>query len=335
MNNLRTTQLQHWLENVFSCKNIDLKPLTGDAGFRRYFRFQVQNKSYIAVDAPVNLSNNHAFMQVQAYLLSVNVNVPQIMAKDLTAGFLCLTDFGNTLLADELSQDNMQQYYLQATSELEKINLELIALAENLPAYDDAFIATELMIFKEWLLEAHLGIYLSKTDNNKLKACFDFITCAMLEQPKVFMHRDYHSRNIMLIENNALGIIDFQDAVKGPVTYDLVSLLRDCYIKWPDDLISPIIDSFRQRAQSYFPNENLSQEKWQYWFDLTGLQRHLKASGIFARLHHRDQKSNYLADIPLTLTYIQDISGQYDKLNFIHELVTNRVIPAVNAEREK
>jgi aminoglycoside/choline kinase family phosphotransferase len=132
------------------------------------------------------------------------------------------------------------------------------------------------------------------------------------------------------LANDKLGVIDFQDAVKGPVIYDLVSLLKDCYVRWPKQLITPLMEDYRQQVQDYFPDENLSKKKWQYWFDLTGLQRHIKASGIFARLHHRDNKSGYLADIPLTLAYIQDVSAQYDKLNFLHELVTQRVMPAVN-----
>lgn len=303
--------------------------MTGDAGFRRYFRFQVQKKSYIAVDAPITLSNNQAFIEVQSYLRSANVNVPKIEAKDLTAGFLCLSDFGDVLLADKLSPENMQQFYSQAILELEKINFSSLSVAGNLPEYDGDFVATELMIFQEWLLNKHLNIDLSAQEINELQLCFEYLSAAIIEQPQVFMHRDYHSRNIMFLDNEQLGIIDFQDAVKGPVTYDLVSLLRDCYVRWPDRLIEPLIEAYRLRAQCHFPNENISAEKWQLWFNLTGLQRHLKASGIFARLHHRDGKSNYLADIPLTLTYIQDISGQYDKLTFLHELVTERVIPAI------
>ena len=133
----------------------------------------------------------------------------------------------------------------------------------------------------------------------------------------------------MLLNDKTLGIIDFQDAVQGPIIYDLVSLLRDCYVRWPDELLLPLIEDYRQQVLNYLPNEKISQEKWQYWFDLTGLQRHIKASGIFARLHHRDNKSGYLADIPLTLTYIADVSRQYDKLEFLHDLVTVRVMPAL------
>jgi aminoglycoside/choline kinase family phosphotransferase len=330
LNTLRTRNLLRWLANHFSSEDITLTPLVGDAGFRRYFRFVFKNQSFIAVDAPADFSNNHAFIQIQRYLRNANVNVPMVQAKDLSQGFLCLSDFGNILLADKLSKTSMQKYYLNAIVELEKISLCQQSIMAHLPDYDEAFIATELAIFHEWLLNKHLGIELTEDEITELTACFDYLSTVITEQPKVFMHRDYHSRNIMLLENEQLGIIDFQDAVQGPVVYDLVSLLRDCYVRWPDELLEPLIEDYRLRVQKHFPDENLTKDKWRYWFDLTGLQRHLKASGIFARLHHRDNKSNYLADIPLTLTYIQDVSAQYDKLSFLHKLVTKRVIPALN-----
>jgi len=330
LNNLRTRELIHWLERHFCANNLSLVPLTGDAGFRRYFRFQYQSQCYIAVDAPANLSNNQAFVNVQQILQAVEVNVPNILAVDFKHGFLCLSDFGDTVLADRLSNENMQQYYAKAIIELNKMLKCNAVLVDHLPDYDEQFITTELAIFSEWLLEKHLAIYLNEDEKSALNSCFDSLVSAIVEQPRVFMHRDYHSRNIMLLADDKLGIIDFQDAVKGPVIYDLVSLLRDCYIRWPQELIVPLIESYRQQVQNHLPDENLSKEKWQYWFDLTGLQRHLKASGIFARLHLRDNKSGYLADIPLTLTYIQDVSAQYDKLSFLYELITKRVIPALN-----
>ena len=341
MKTARTLSLLKWLQHFFSTAQITLTPLVGDAGFRRYFRFQFAGSSYIAVDCPPKYSNNDAFIQVQQSLSAANVNVPEIIAKDLSQGFLCLSDFGNTLLADKLlvNHDNKQKvarYYTKAIVELEKIMLSQQSSTASLPVYDEKFIATELAIFQEWLLEKHLGIKLSSQESAELNGCFTILIDAIIGQPQVFMHRDFHSRNIMLLENDELGIIDFQDAVKGPVVYDIVSLLRDCYVRWPDEIIAPLSEDYRQRVQQYFshgnfPSENISKEKWQYWFDLTGLQRHIKASGIFARLHHRDQKSAYLADIPLTLTYIQDISAQYDKLSFLHQLVTTRVIPTLNA----
>jgi aminoglycoside/choline kinase family phosphotransferase len=330
LNTLRTRNLLRWLANHFSSEDITLTPLVGDAGFRRYFRFVFKNQSFIAVDAPADFSNNHAFIQIQRYLRNAKVNVPMVQAKDLSQGFLCLSDFGNILLADKLSKTSVQKYYLSAIVELEKISLCQQSAMAHLPDYDEAFIATELTIFLEWLLNKHLGIVLTEDETIELTTCFDYLSAAITEQPKVFMHRDYHSRNIMLLENEQLGIIDFQDAVQGPVVYDLVSLLRDCYVRWPDELLEPLIEDYRLRVQKHFPDENLTKDKWRYWFDLTGLQRHLKASGIFARLHHRDNKSNYLADVPLTLTYIQDVSAQYDKLSFLHKLVTKRVIPALN-----
>ncbi|WP_158089117.1 aminoglycoside phosphotransferase family protein [Cognaticolwellia mytili] len=330
MNTIRTRDLIQWLTKQFPNEKVTLIPLTGDAGFRRYFRFQHNNQSYIAVDAPPKLSNNQAFIQVQAYLQLANVNVPKVLAKDLSQGFLCLSDLGDALLAEKLSKENMQQHYSKAIIELEKINFCQQATMTTLPEYDEHFIAMELMIFQEWLLEKHLDITLSTEEKTKLAACFNYLSTAIIEQPKVFMHRDYHSRNIMLLENESLGIIDFQDAVQGPVIYDLVSLLRDCYVRWPEELLAPLIEDYRLRVKSHFPDEGLTKEKWQYWFDLTGLQRHLKASGIFARLHHRDQKSNYLTDIPLTLTYIRDISKRHDKLSFLYELVSERIIPAIN-----
>ncbi|MFT6918423.1 MAG: aminoglycoside/choline kinase family phosphotransferase [Cognaticolwellia sp.] len=340
MSNLRTRDLLQWLESHFSAKNISLIPLTGDAGFRRYFRFHNHNNNhshgqnlnpcYIAVDAPVKSSNNQAFVDVQKILQDLGVNVPNMIAVDLKNGFLCLSDFGDTVLAERLSSENMQHYYANAIIELSKMLKCKAAVVAKLSDYNAAFILTELAIFSEWLLEEHLGIYLTADEKIALNACFDVLVSAIIAQPKVFMHRDYHSRNIMLLADDKLGVIDFQDAVKGPVIYDLVSLLKDCYVRWPKQLITPLMEDYRQQVQGYFPDENLSKEKWQYWFDLTGLQRHIKASGIFARLHHRDKKSGYLADIPLTLTYIQDVSAQYDKLSFLHELVTKRVIPAVN-----
>ena len=330
MNNIRTTALTRWLEEHFSSKNIALIPLSGDAGFRRYFRFQHQDQSYIAVDAPADFSNNAAFVEVQKILQNLNVKVPSIETADLEHGFLCISDFGEQLLSEQLSRNTMHNYYASAIVELNKMLKCPVSVVEGLPYYDEQFVKTELAIFSEWLLEKHLAIYLTETEKQQLTSNFEVLVAAITEQPKVFMHRDYHSRNIMLLPDNELGIIDFQDAVQGPITYDLVSLLRDCYVRWPNELITPLVESYRRQVQKDFLAENITKEQWQYWFDLTGLQRHIKASGIFARLHHRDNKSGYLADIPLTLTYITDVSAQYASLNFLNELVTERVIPAMN-----
>ncbi len=203
----------------------------------------------------------------------------------------------------------------------------------------------ELNIFTEWLIAEHLALILTDDEKVQLAACFEHLIDSALEQPQVVMHRDYHSRNIMLLQSNEgnkrnkevkLGIIDFQDAVIGPITYDIVSLLRDCYVRWPDALIEPLYKEFCRKITDKTSgvikkSDTADNEKWQKWFDFMGLQRHIKASGIFARLHHRDEKNSYLKDIPLTLSYIQDISALYPELAFLNTLIKNKIIPALLA----
>lgn len=333
MSNVKTQHLLIWLKNELGIDNITLTALTGDAGFRCYYRFKHLNTSYIAVDAPPKYSNNQAFVDIQSLLQECQLNVPQIIAKDLTKGFFCLSDMGDDLLANKLTKANANEYYGQALSQLAQVVTNPKVEPDVLPNYDEDFIRLELGIFSQWLVEKHLAISLSDNEKRQLTECFDYLVDTISKQPKVFMHRDFHSRNIMVLPDNQLGIIDFQDAVYGPITYDLVSLVRDCYIRWPEDIVQPIVEQYRQLMQKHFSDEVFTKCCWHEWFDLTGLQRHLKASGIFARLHHRDGKPGYLKDIPLTLTYIQDVSAQYDRLSFLHRLIVERIIPAMEKEK--
>jgi len=317
------------LNQHFSDENIQLTPLSGDAGFRCYYRFVYDNNSFIAVDAPVDKSNNSAFVFMQESLSRNNVLVPKIVAVDLSLGFFCLADFGETLLADILTTENMAGIYQKAIDILPSIQSALPQNTQKLPHYDQAFVELELAIFPQWLLSEHLSLTLTEDEQKQLQHCFSILTENMLSQPQVLVHRDYHSRNIMVLENSELGIIDFQDAVIGPVVYDIVSLLRDCYIKWPEEQRTFLLDYYIDMTAKQYSLGHITREQWQRWFDLTGLQRHIKASGIFARLHHRDNKSGYLADIPLTLNYIVKISEQYPELAFIHQLLLERVLPAM------
>jgi len=174
---------------------------------------------------------------------------------------------------------------------------------------------------------------LSAAEHAQLNTCFALLTDNMLQQPQVLVHRDYHSRNIMVLENNELGIIDFQDAVIGPITYDIVSLLRDCYVKWPQEKVTELLQYYIELLSPQLISTKIStiqQAQWQRWFDLTGMQRHLKASGIFARLHHRDGKSGYLNDIPLTLSYLVDISEKYPEFQSLHQLLSQKILPAMD-----
>lgn len=339
--------LQQWLADHFSLpiNAITLESMTGDAGFRQYFRFLVAGQSYIAVDAPNDKSNNQAFINIQQSFSQQAIRVPELIAVDMENGFFCLSDFGDILLADVITPENMSDYYSTAIKLLPKIATAQVNTNYKLAIYDQDFIKLELDIFTEWLIEEHLQLKLKENEKKELESCFDILSNSAVEQPQIVMHRDYHSRNIMLLnadernqnkinENITLGIIDFQDAVIGPVTYDIVSLLRDCYVRWPDEMIEPLFKLYCLEIVKQIPElvQSIEDEaKWKRWFDLMGLQRHIKASGIFARLHHRDHKSSYLKDIPLTLTYIQDISAMYPELSFLHSFIKGRVLPAILA----
>lgn len=337
MNQSRLSLLHKWLCNYFKVDLITLVPLTGDAGFRAYYRFSVNGISYIGVDALPDKSNNLAFVEIQKTLQHKKINVPDIVTYDLELGFLCLSDFGDMLFSDFLTLNNMDKSYQEAIALLPLIASTPLPSNYTLPNYDNEFITLECNIFTEWLLSKHLNITLSEEEITQLHSCFSLLVQSALEQPQVFMHRDFHSRNLMLIdsalkpqeENLQLGVIDFQDAVIGPITYDVVSLLRDCYVKWPDENVNRLFQYFCQLINVDNKYTDADQEKWQRWFDLMGLQRHVKASGIFARLFHRDNKSGYLKDIPLTLSYIVDISAKYKELSFLHDLVLHKVIPSL------
>lgn len=327
MTHQRGDSFQSWLKSQFSGQVFTIEPLTGDAGFRRYYRLKFTNHTLIAVDAPPDKSNNLAFICIAKQFALHGVIAPQVIAQNIEQGFFCITDLGNTLLSDVVTTDNMLAYYQKAIDNL----LTLISIKQvagyDLPAYDADFVALELAIFPDWLLNEHLAITLTKTEQQQLTECFNLLIENAISQPTVFMHRDYHSRNIMLTPQAEIAVIDFQDAVHGPITYDIVSLLRDCYLRWPDDLVNRLFSYFKTKVGQQL-HLDIDESSWQTWFDLMGLQRHIKASGIFARLHHRDNKPGYLADIPLTLSYIVDISKKYPALAFLQQLIEQRVLPA-------
>ena len=324
-------QLQQWLAQQFSPLKPQLKTMNGDAGFRRYFRFSAGHEKFIAVDSPIDQCNNSAFIEIQRKLIAGHIKVPEIIAVDEKSGFFCLSDLGDNLLSNDITSENMAQRYQQAIDLLPQIAQLSPA---GLPCYDAAFIKMELTIFIEWLLEKHLNISLTIQQHKQLQQSFQLLINNALEQPQVCMHRDFHSRNLMMLSQGELAVIDFQDAVVGPITYDVVSLLRDCYLKWPVEKISPLFCYFCQLMSEQLSLPVHSHQQWLRWFDLMGLQRHIKASGIFARLYHRDGKGSYLSDIPLTLSYIVEISGDYPELQFLHDFVKETVVPAaLNIEK--
>ena len=304
----RQQQLLHWLIDIYSGQKITLAPVSGDASFRRYFRFHCDGTTLIAVDAPPTLENNQPFVAVTKLLLQHQLTVPKIFHASMEHGFFVLQDFGNRLLLDALNEntaDNLYSVALQSLATMQSIS------PQSLPAYDSKLLQREMHLFSDWYLGKHLGVNLDNDIRSMLTSTYTLLEDNALQQPQVFVHRDYHSRNLMLLDDNALGIIDFQDAVHGPITYDLVSLLRDCYIEWRQDKIDQWVEDFRSSSpQVRACDKNL----FHRWFDLMGIQRHLKATGIFCRLNYRDGKPTYLNDIPRTLNYVIQVSARYDEL---------------------
>ncbi|NOQ93948.1 MAG: phosphotransferase [Methylophaga sp.] len=317
-NDSRLNDIHNWLDTVFKSSDYQLKPASSDASFRRYFRVSHHDKTWILMDAPPAHEDTGPFIDIATFLYVHDINVPKIKAKDAQLGLLLLSDFGNTPYLDELNADREGLLYKPAIDSL--ITIQQCPLKESLPLYDRALLQQEMMLFPEWFLDKHLGI----SAPSFLQNTFDILIDSALEQPQVFVHRDYHSRNLMHTVENSPGIIDFQDAVIGPITYDLVSLLRDCYISWPEEKLAQWIHYYLHNAQQKGLLIGVSLEQFTRWFDLMGLQRHIKVLGIFCRLNYRDNKDNYLNDLPLTLHYVQQVSRKYPEFSDLSDFLSHQ-----------
>jgi len=327
----RLLKLQNWLQVEMGYENFQLIPLTNDASFRRYFRLNVNSTSYVVMDAPPEQENCVPFIDIAQRLQKSGLNTPRVIANELTNGFLLLSDFGDQLYLPALTPARVDSLYRDAITAL--VIMQTHTSTQELPLYDSSRLHQEMNLFTDWLLEKHLNLSLSIIERNELNKCFAHLSEQALSQPQVFVHRDYHSRNLMVVESNNPGILDFQDAVKGPITYDLVSLLRDCYINWSHQQVMGWVKQYYTQAQAagIIKESQVELETFVNWFDQMGIQRHLKASGIFARLYRRDGKPGYLKDIPRTLNYIVENSGHYPALAFLQELISERVLPAYQA----
>jgi len=324
----RTALLEQWLRQQPGLAEFVLEPASGDASFRRYFRVHCPGATFVAMDAPPATEDCRPFVKLARLFGATGLNVPRVLAQDLQRGFLLLGDLGNRLYLDLLTDANVDRMYGDALAAL--VVIQTCGPTEGLPPYDQALLMRELELFREWLLGRRLGLDLDTAEEEILTRAFEILCKNALEQPQVCVHRDFHSRNLLLTEPPSPGILDFQDAVVGPVTYDLVSLLRDCYVDWPEERV-------RDWAQGYFLLALQSgilrpehQSRFHLWFDRMGIQRHLKASGIFARLDVRDGKSAYLKDIPRTLRYVVRASAKdpHPLLAALSDLVATRVLPA-------
>ena len=330
---LRFIALNQWLRTQLA-GDFTLSLISGDASFRRYYRVITPKSSFIAVDSPSELVPVLPFVNLSKAYAAEGINVPNVIAFSNRDGFMLLSDLGDLQLGSCLNNDNVATWYKDALLLLPLIIEVTEANGSRLPIYDVDFVYRELAIFTDWLLDCHLKLTIDGDTEDMLKAAFSLLADNAIEQPKGGMHRDYHSRNLM-VKDDELWVIDFQDAVVGPITYDAVSLLRDCYVRWNDALTIELMTfHFNLLLQYEYLPSKTTFAQYQRWFDLMGLQRHIKAAGIFARLHHRDGKSGYLKDIPLTLEYIRDISACYPELKAFHLWVKNVLIPSFLVMKE-
>ncbi len=309
---IRLPQLQTWL-GALSNPSLSLdsiRPASSDASFRRYFRVEGNDgQSYIAMDAPPPQEDVRPFIQVAELFGQTGVSVPHVLAQDVERGFLLLSDLGNTTYLHQLNNDTAHKLYLDAIDAL--VMMQAQSKPGVLPEYDRALLLRELTLFPEWYIGKHLGATLNDKQKDALDKVFDTLLANNLAQPQVYVHRDYHSRNLMVLSQGNPGILDFQDAVYGPVTYDLVSLLRDAYIQWDEEQVLDWAIRYWERAKRAGLPVNPDIDAFYRDFEFMGLQRHLKVLGIFARLYHRDGKSAYLNDIPLVLDYTRKAAQRY------------------------
>jgi aminoglycoside/choline kinase family phosphotransferase len=276
------------------------------------------------MDAPPDREDSKPFVQLAEAFEAIGLNVPHIYARDLTQGFMLLEDLGRELYLDRLTNETVDRLYGDALGAL--ATLQASGPEQMLPLYDRSLLMQEMELFRDWFLMQELGLTLSDEEHSMLDRVFEILAESALQQPQVCVHRDFHSRNLMVTATHNPGILDFQDAVLGPVTYDLVSLLRDCYISWPEQQVRDWAMRYYQLAQQSEVLDAEHETQFLTWFDLMGVQRHLKASGIFARLNRRDGKSGYLKDIPRTLDYITQLKTEKAPLQALSEFIQKRVL---------
>ncbi len=318
------SRLQGLCEWVSSChgSSDSIESASSDASFRRYFRFRYGGTSFIGMDAPPPQENCQPFVDIARLLESGQVKVPRIVATDIERGYLLLEDLGSQLFIDVLDQENADQMFSDAIDTL--IALQEIEVPESLPSYDAALLRRELDLFRDWYLLQHVGVPENHPAIDAFeRLCAPLITNA-LEQPRVLVHRDYMPRNLMISDPNP-GVLDFQDAVHGPVSYDVVSLFRDAFISWPEDRVDSWLRLYWQRAQARGLPVMTEWDEFLRRADLMGTQRHLKVIGIFARLCYRDGKSRYLEDTPRFFAYLEATLRRHPDLRALDDLL--RVLP--------
>jgi aminoglycoside/choline kinase family phosphotransferase len=307
----RQQQLHVWLNQVLNGVDFSLAPASADASFRRYFRVTLPDRTLIAMDAPPQHENCKPFLHAAEVFGAVGVHVPHVLAQDLAQGFLLLTDLGNTTYLSALNESSAADLYRDAMDAL--IRIQLASRPGVFPDYDDALLTREMNLLPDWYVAKHLNATLDDKQQTVLQQTFDTLNRNILAQGQVYVHRDYHSRNLMVCDDNP-GILDFQDAVFGAITYDLVSLLKDAYIRWEEDQVLDWVVRYWQKAKKSGLPVPADIADFYRDFEWMGAQRHIKVLGIFARLCHRDGKDGYLKDMPLVMDYLRRACDRYIEL---------------------
>jgi aminoglycoside/choline kinase family phosphotransferase len=324
----RLAQLTQWVREDLGMAGSSIAPASADASFRRYFRVTREADSYIVMDAPPDKEDSAPFLKVARVLAGMDLNVPIVLARDMDRGFLLLSDLGSRQYLDELPKPQAaDRLYADALAALRTMQTADAAVSRDLPRYDRALLMREMELMPEWFLRHHLGVAIGTQERSMLNALFESLVQAAASQPATFVHRDYHSRNLLVTTQDNPGILDFQDAVWGPVTYDLASLLKDCYIAWPPSRVRAWVLEYREKLLAAGFALSADAAEFMRWFDLVGLQRHIKVLGIFARLFYRDAKPQYLKDLPRVLDYVRDTALSYAETAPFADFIAKRIDP--------
>lgn len=342
----RLALIHEWLSRDLGLGPERIEPASSDASFRRYFRAWLPAGAHsgkkggsattlIVMDAPPDREDVRPYLKVSGLLESVGIHVPHVHEADTGRGLLLLEDLGTTQYLTRLNAgDDPDALYGDALRVLAEMQVRGQGVSTELPPYDRAALSRELALMPEWFCKRHLGLDLTAPQSATLDSAFEFLMAQALAQPLVFVHRDYHSRNLMVTPERNPGVIDFQDALRGPIGYDLVSLLKDCYISWPRERVERWVSGYRRLLGSAGGPVGSGEAEFLRWFDLVGVQRHIKVLGIFARLWYRDGKSGYLRDLPLTFEYVRDTCKRYPELAALSQFLEEQVaseLPRANA----
>ncbi|HEY5559335.1 MAG TPA: phosphotransferase [Steroidobacteraceae bacterium] len=325
----RLRSLERWIAGLPGPPVERIAPASADASFRRYFRIHRGDGTQIAMDAPPEHESLDAWLRIARILAATGVHVPPVLAVDAEQGFVLTGDLGRQHYLEALGGGaDPEPLYAAAIDALVRMQAGGAASAAELPPYDRELLMRELVLFPEWFVARHLGLSPDAAERRVMAAAFDWLCDQALAQPEVLVHRDYHSRNLLVRPEGNPGIVDFQDAVRGPISYDLVSLLKDCYIAWPRQRLLAWLDLYRAKAAAAGLDAGRDRDEFLQWFDRMGLQRHLKVLGIFARLWHRDGKSGYLADLPRVLEYTLEATATEPGLAEFDAFLRKRIVPA-------